>query len=91
MPSLIKMGNDEFILYIRKNSTNCNIPNNRLGRLIWVWLRKNGATKIAENQKCYWGKHAGNIGNFNLPKTSAQFEFNRSVLPELFTYLGSFI
>ncbi len=35
----IQMGNDEFILYVRKINTNCLTPNDTLGRLIWKSAR----------------------------------------------------
>jgi hypothetical protein len=56
MKSTITMGNDEFILYIRKNSNECSIKNDRLGRLIWEWLRDKGAIKIEEDKPCHWGE-----------------------------------
>src|SRR5690606_10737403 len=34
----IRMGNDEFILNIRKNGE-CPLTNDQLGRRVWVWLR----------------------------------------------------
>lgn len=91
MGTKIKMGNDEFILFIRKNSTSCNITNDRLGRLIWEWLRARGGIKIIEDQPCLWGENADNIDELGLPKTATQFSFDRSLLPDLFTYLDSFV
>ena len=35
----IEMGNDEFILYIRKVYPNCPTSNDTLGRLIWKRLK----------------------------------------------------
>ena len=40
MQKTITMGNDEFILYIRKNY-NCSLTNDRLGRMIWKWMLEN--------------------------------------------------
>lgn len=37
--SKIKMGDDEFILYIRKNYPNCTMLNNTLGSLISKWFK----------------------------------------------------
>ena len=36
----IQMGNDEFILYVRKIYSNCLMPNDALGRLIWTRLKE---------------------------------------------------
>ena len=35
MKSKIRMGNDEFILYIRKQNVNCKTSNPVLGKKIW--------------------------------------------------------
>lgn len=83
----IQMGNDEFILYIRKSSTICSITNDKLGKNIWKWLQERGAVIIEENKPCTWGESAKNIDKQLLPKTAAQFEFNRELLPELYNYL----
>lgn len=83
----IKMGNDEFILYIRKNTTSCSLTNDQLGKQIWQWLKSKGATKVQEDKPCFWETHGASIDAELLPKTSAQFEFDRALLPELFTYL----
>ena len=91
MESKITMGNDEFILYIRKNSNTCNIKNDRLGRIIWKWLRDRGASKIISDQPCLWGEKADNIDELGLPKTATQFSFDRSLLPDLYKYLDSFV
>lgn len=85
--STIHMGNDEFILYIRKISLTCSITNDDLGKYIWIWLRDRGAKKINEDVPCLWGKTAQNLDALKLPKTAAQFEFNRNLLPELYEYL----
>ena len=87
--SLIKMGNDEFILYIRKTSKTCSITNDDLGKYTWVWLKERGANKThrGKKQPCLWGKDAANRDKDNLPYTATQFSFNRDLLPELYSYL----
>ncbi len=85
----IEMGNDEFILYIRKFHSNCLTPNDTLGRLIWKRLKEldPDALKIEEDKPCYW-EHTGNsVSEIRLPKTAAQFRFNREILPRLYDYL----
>lgn len=81
------MGNDEFILYIRKTSNNCTIPNDQLGKMIWIWLRERSAEKTEEDKQCLWGSSAANTDELHLPKTAAQFEFSRELLPDLYNYL----
>ena len=85
--ALIKMGNDEFILYLRKKTIPCKIKNDRLGRLIWEWLRDRGAVKTVEDQLCYWGDSTPNTNDSGLPKSATQFEFDRCHLIELYDFL----
>jgi transcriptional regulator with XRE-family HTH domain len=91
MSTRIQMGNDEFILYIRKNHTNCSTTNDRLGRLIWEWIEKRDATAKQLNEgksmPCSWPDFGVHIGENKLPKTATQFEFERSILPELYDHL----
>lgn len=88
MATNIQMGNDEFILYIRKTSI-CKKRNNHLGREIWKWLSKNGAQKLFnENpQPCNWETTGSSIGALKLPQDATQFEFDRAILPALYDYL----
>ena len=86
--STIQMGNDEFILYVRKHtSSDKSTPD--IGKKIWEWLlaRKCGAVQIAQDMPCVWGNAGDFIKSDYLPKTATQFQFDRSVLPELYTFL----
>ena len=85
----INMGNDEFILYIRKNTENCSITNDDLGKLIWLWIEARGGQKTygGKKQPCFWGKDAQHTDKYHLPYTATQFSFERSLLPELYTFL----
>jgi hypothetical protein len=92
---VITMGNDEFILYIRKNNPDCQIQNDQLGKMIWQWLEKYGqegsdpSPKIVErDQPCQWGNSAEITSELSLPKSAAQFEFSIEKLPQLYTLLG---
>nr|WP_319401822.1 hypothetical protein [uncultured Carboxylicivirga sp.] len=87
----IQMGNDEFILYIRKKYPNCNLKNDFIGKQIWIWLKNNDAVKIEKNKPCVWGEEAQNINEEMLPKTATQFEFRRSILPELYIYIDDLV
>jgi hypothetical protein len=85
----ITMGNDEFILYIRKNY-NCSITNPQLGKLIWIWIREQDANaqQIMKDQPCKWGDEFDTSEGTGLPKTATQFAFDRALLPELYNYLS---
>lgn len=88
MINTITMGNDEFILYIRKTSE-CKLVNNDLGRKIWDWISSNdkSAVIIKEDQPCLWGDNTPNTGPRKLPKTATQFRFDRKILPDLYDYI----
>lgn len=88
----ITMGNDEFILYIRKRNSACDKDNDFLGRMIWIWIRNkdNDAVKVVEDQSCLWAID-GNldfISSKRLPKTATQIKFNSILLSELYEYLN---
>lgn len=88
MATKIQMGNDEFILYIRKTS-DCQKSNDFLGREIWKWLRDKGAKKLFNEkpQPCHWETKGPSIGEKKLPQDATQFEFDLAILPELYDYL----
>lgn len=85
------MGNDEFILYIRKHYSACSLSNHTLGRRIWEWIQTADpdATKTGEDVPCYWGGSGAFIAENLLPKTAAQFSFHRTILPNLYDFLDS--
>ena len=91
MMNLITMGNDEFILYIRKQYPNCQLNTKDLGRFIWEWILEHdlNAKQVIEDMPCIWETKTGtkNINEKKLPKTATQFVFERSLLPELYGYL----
>jgi len=85
------MGNDEFILYIRKQYPECQITNDRLGRRIWeqIQLLDRNAHQVKESQRCYWNDDSQNtfMDGLRLPETATQFSFDRNVLPKLYEFL----
>jgi hypothetical protein len=89
MESIITMGNDEFILYIRKKTRKCSLSNDRLGKMIWIWILEKDieAIQVEDDRPCLWGRSADNIDAKALPMTATQFEFKRSILPSLYVYL----
>jgi len=84
----IVMGNDEFILYVRKQYPKCGIPNDTLGKRIWEWIRKQGGQKEVEDKCCYWGDTGDFIRADGLPKTATQFTFDSNILPGLYEFLN---
>ena len=90
--SRIQMGNDEFILYIRKRESTCEKTTSELGGKIWKWIHEQDPTAriVEEDQPCRWGSDDDSFVNeANLPKTATQFEFNRELLPKLYDYLDT--
>ena len=84
------MGNDEFILYIRRHNRGCKLYNDDLGRKIWDQIKNvldPNAIIVAENRAAQWDVNGTEVARDKLPKTAAQFEFDRAILPELFTFL----
>ena len=45
MGKIIKMGNDEFILYVRKQNSTCKYDTKKLGELICKWLKEHAGTR----------------------------------------------
>ena len=87
MAERIRMGNDEFILHIRKHYA-CDIRNPQLGDRIARWLRENAdGVVVRENQPAVWGEQIAACGELNLPRTSAVLEFRRDALPDLYAFL----
>lgn len=92
MGKLIKMGNDEFILYVRKHNKKSKYDTKKLGELICKWLKENTSLEeknIEYNIECLWGEQANNIAPDKLPKTASQFVFDRDILPALYDYLDT--
>ena len=86
--STIQMGNDEFILYIRKKKSKCSLTNDQLGKMIWHWLEENAGGEIVNsNENCHWAISEDKNGALKLPKTAAQIKFNRVQLPQLYNEL----
>jgi len=87
----INMGNDEFILYIRKNFKGCQITNDKLGKIIWLWLRENDSSSeiIERDQPCQWGNSEQITSGTTLPKTATQFRLSIETLPMLYEFLGT--
>lgn len=74
------MGNDEFILYIRKQNKKCNLTNNQLGRKSWEWLRDYANGKeVTKDMICLWGKDANNVGPYQLPSTARNSHLTKRI------------
>ena len=85
----IIMGNDEFILYIRKHYPLCRLSNLNLGKRIWERIRSidPNANIVERDRECYWGDTGPFIAEDRLPKTATQFSFDSNILPQLFDFL----
>jgi len=82
------MGNDEFILFIRKNGFHTDQNNSALGRKIWEWLRDRGAKKQTPDVRiCLWNDENANDEGYGIPKTATQFKFDSQLLPDLYSFL----
>jgi len=91
--SKIRIGADELILWLRKNGKEVNTPNDEihgLGVKIRRTIEQLGGNLVEENYECYWANKDGdkNIGQYQLPKTAAQYEIDAVKLPELFNEIS---
>ena len=82
-------GNDEFILYVRKNNPHSNMSTAQIGREVWLWLRSRGGRKVQVNAPCHWGNTGTFVHGGNLPKTATQFQFKAALLPDLYRLLDT--
>lgn len=89
----IKVGADELILWLRKNEKATIIPNDGiqgLGHNIYdLIVTELGGERVNENYPSYWAnlQNDRNIGQYNLPRTSAQYEIDSSKLEDLYVEL----
>jgi len=83
------MGNDEFILHIRKKSNRSKYDNDYLGKIIWENIKTldPDAVIIEKDQKCFWGSEGENINARMLPKTATQFKFNMAILVRIYEFI----
>jgi len=88
MGETIHMGNDEFILHIRKQY-DCDLSNPQLGRRIWRWLRDNAdGEQVSGQVTAAWGDGIAAVRWNKLPGTATQFRFRLDALPALYRFLG---
>lgn len=90
---MIKIGADELILWLRKNGKAENVPNDEihgLGVKIKRTIEGLGGHLIEENYECRWsnGDNDKNIGQYNLPKSVAQYQIDEKQLPALYNELN---
>ena len=90
---MIKIGADELILWLRKNGKAINVPNDEihgLGVKIKRTIEELGGHLVEESYECYWANDDNdkNIGQFNLPKTAAQYQIDENQLPLLYNELN---
>ena len=91
--SEIKIGNDDFILYIRKNQRADGLmsktKNDRIGRMIWEFIRDNKfGKKVSEDSvSCIWNPIGCNDDGFGLPKNATQFYIDTSKVEVIYDEL----
>ena len=85
------MGNDEFILYLRKRYPTCELSTSELGKRIYQQIRQidPNAQVVEADAPCYWGSGGEFIAENRLPKTAAQISFAPGILPDLFNFLDN--
>lgn len=88
---MITMGDDEFILYMRKNNFGVQRLNPEIGKKIWEWIKSEdtNACIYKKDQKCLWGDTGSFVNADGLPKTATQFQFDEALLPDLYRFLGT--
>jgi hypothetical protein len=88
----MRIGSDEIILWIRKNNKAEMESNEILGKKIRNFIRDTfEINPIEYNQQSYWLNKSDdkNIGAFNLPKTSAQYDLDIEHFTELYGELSN--
>lgn len=88
---LITIGADELILWIRKNNIAATLPNDQihgLGVKINHLIISLGGTQL-KDKPSFWEiqSEATNVGQFQLPQTSAQYSITTDKLEELYDTL----
>lgn len=95
MTKKIKIGADELILWLRKNHKAVNIPNDGIQglgiKIQSLIVGELSGVKVIENHPSYWASliDAKNIQQFNLPKTSAQYEIEIDKLGSLYESISA--
>ena len=65
----ILIGNDELILHLRKNYKRCKKTNDRLGKMIWEWLKK---STLSQKKSLSTNHVHGAIHRILLPRQHCQ-------------------
>lgn len=84
---MIRIGTDELILHMRKNSYGQGRTTAELGRLIGKQLQDWGGTVIQKDVRCHWGNSGSFVDANDLPKTATQFSFDPNRLPQIYAFL----
>ncbi len=89
----VKLGNDDFILFIRKNQRQGGkasvTKNNQLGSDIWKFIRdsKIGDKVNDDSIPCQWNPIECNDEGLGLPKNATQFNIETTKLEILYNKL----
>jgi bacitracin transport system permease protein len=85
----IVMGEDDFLLYMYKQRVSCVNNLDSFNQKIWNWLEKNVSNVriVEKNKECLWFDYHFKNNSSVLPMSANQFEFDRRILPDLYTFL----
>lgn len=93
MERTIIIGADEIILWLRKNQRATRIPNDGidgLGRRIYdLIVEQLDGEKVEESKGSHWDETDSHVGQYDLPKTSAQYEISISRLNDLYDTISN--
>ena len=82
----IVLGADELILYVRKHNPGCQLEAKDLEKKIVENIKSldPNANIVAEDKASYWSLGDVMVIGKKLPRTSAQIEFDREILPKVY-------
>ena len=87
----IKIGNDELILWLRKNKKASDVENILLGRKIVELITKLGGKLDKENERSLWADDMSetSMGKLKIPITSQQYIVDTGILPAIYEKLST--
>lgn len=92
MANEIKIGADELILWLRKNEKQQKTTTIQLGRKIQTLIEKDlGGKLIDRDKESHWANEDTdkNIGEYGLPKTSAQYKISIDKIGKLYEAINN--
>ncbi len=84
----IRIGADEIILWLRKNGIANNIPNDGVSglgiKIYKLIVEELNGVKIEDSVHTLWDDNDRNVHEYCLPKSSAQYMINTTMLRSLY-------